>query len=192
VTPRVATYFFAVCVGRGANSTDSAVVAFRTAGRLFFGSSNRAHEVWSLRMAPGSALATDPRYTPTSCFETFPLPWPPGQEPWRDRASTRSRMRRTPWTRRGAPTSTRWTRRRRGSEEAARLTNLYNERPGVAVDAARGPRRRRLGCVRVDRPSDPASVPDDLILTRLLASTGSELTYWRVFSEKESHVLATW
>jgi hypothetical protein len=26
----------------------------------------------------------DPRYTPTTCFETFPLPWPPGQEPWRD------------------------------------------------------------------------------------------------------------
>ena len=22
-----------------------------------------------------------PRYTPTTCFETFPLPWPPGAEP---------------------------------------------------------------------------------------------------------------
>ena len=21
------------------------------------------------------------RYTPTTCFETFPFPWPPGQEP---------------------------------------------------------------------------------------------------------------
>ena len=27
----------------------------------------------------------DPRYTPTTCFETFPLPWPPGQEPTADR-----------------------------------------------------------------------------------------------------------
>jgi hypothetical protein len=23
----------------------------------------------------------DPRYTPTTTFETFPFPWPPGQEP---------------------------------------------------------------------------------------------------------------
>ena len=29
-------------------------------------------------------VGNDPRYTPTTCFETFPLPWPPGQEAWRD------------------------------------------------------------------------------------------------------------
>ena len=32
----------------------------------------------------GRFVSNDPRYTPTTCFETFPLPWPPGQEPWRD------------------------------------------------------------------------------------------------------------
>jgi hypothetical protein len=26
-------------------------------------------------------VGNDLRYTPTTCFETFPLPWPPGEEP---------------------------------------------------------------------------------------------------------------
>ncbi len=29
-------------------------------------------------------VGNDPRYTPTTCFETFPLPWPPGEEPGGD------------------------------------------------------------------------------------------------------------
>lgn len=29
----------------------------------------------------GTQLEDRPRYTPTTCFETFPLPWPPGNEP---------------------------------------------------------------------------------------------------------------
>lgn len=29
----------------------------------------------------GTQLESRPRYTPTTCFETFPLPWPPGTEP---------------------------------------------------------------------------------------------------------------
>jgi len=37
------------------------------------------HEVWSLRM--GTSLEDRPRYTPTTTFETFPFPWPPGHEP---------------------------------------------------------------------------------------------------------------
>ncbi len=45
---------------------------------------SRAHEVWSLRMGTWLGVGNDPRYTPTTCFETFPLPWPTGKEPWRD------------------------------------------------------------------------------------------------------------
>jgi type II restriction/modification system DNA methylase subunit YeeA len=40
---------------------------------------SRIHEVWGLHM--GTALEDRPRYTPTTTFETFPLPWPPGSEP---------------------------------------------------------------------------------------------------------------
>ncbi|MCY4540726.1 MAG: N-6 DNA methylase [Chloroflexi bacterium] len=39
---------------------------------------SKLHEVWSLRM--GTSLEDRPRYTPTTTFETFPFPWPPGHE----------------------------------------------------------------------------------------------------------------
>ncbi len=36
----------------------------------------RVHELWSLRMCTWLGLGNDPRYTPTTTFETFPFPWP--------------------------------------------------------------------------------------------------------------------
>ena len=47
---------------------------------------SRLHEVWA--RAQGTQLREREsgfRYTPTTCFETFPLPWTPGQEPSDDR-----------------------------------------------------------------------------------------------------------
>ena len=35
---------------------------------------SRLHELWSLRMGTSIGVGNDPRYTPTSCFETFPFP----------------------------------------------------------------------------------------------------------------------
>ena len=46
---------------------------------------SRIHEVWA--RAQGTQLREREsgfRYTPTSCFETFPFPWPPGKEPQDD------------------------------------------------------------------------------------------------------------
>jgi len=43
---------------------------------------SRIHEVWA--RAQGTQLREREsgfRYTPTTCFETFPFPWPPGHEP---------------------------------------------------------------------------------------------------------------
>ena len=37
---------------------------------------SRAHEWWSLRMGTWLGVGNDPRYTPTTTFETFPFPWP--------------------------------------------------------------------------------------------------------------------
>ena len=37
---------------------------------------SRAHELWSLRMGTWLGVGNDPRYTPTTTFETFPFPWP--------------------------------------------------------------------------------------------------------------------
>jgi len=35
---------------------------------------SRAHELWSLRLCTWLGVGNDPRYTPTTCFETFPFP----------------------------------------------------------------------------------------------------------------------
>ena len=39
---------------------------------------SRFHEVWALNL--GTRLETRPRYTPTTCFETFPFPEPNEQQ----------------------------------------------------------------------------------------------------------------
>ena len=37
---------------------------------------SRPHELWSLRMGTWLGVGNDPRYTPTTTFDTFPFPWP--------------------------------------------------------------------------------------------------------------------
>ena len=52
---------------------DSATVAIARDDDTTFGIlHSRFHEAWSLRM--GTSLEDRPRYTPTTCFETFPFP----------------------------------------------------------------------------------------------------------------------
>lgn len=52
---------------------DQATLAIARADDTTFGIlHSRFHEVWSLRM--GTSLEDRPRYTPTTCFETFPFP----------------------------------------------------------------------------------------------------------------------
>src|SRR5439155_17858612 len=56
-----------------------ATVAFARDDDYFFGVlHSRFHEVWALKL--GTRLETRPRYTPTTCFETFPLPEPNEQQ----------------------------------------------------------------------------------------------------------------
>ena len=58
---------------------DRPVGVFARDDDYFFGVlHSRAHEVWSLRL--GTSLEDRPRYTPSTCFETFPFPYPPGTE----------------------------------------------------------------------------------------------------------------
>jgi type II restriction/modification system DNA methylase subunit YeeA len=56
------------------------VIAFGRSDDFFLGLLQcKFHEVWSLKQ--GTRLETRPRYTPTTCFETFPFPCPtPAQE----------------------------------------------------------------------------------------------------------------
>ena len=82
VTPTVSKHrIFGWC--SGATLPDHQLVVFARSDDYFFGVlHSRLHEVWALRL--GTRLETRPRYTPTTCFETFPFPWPPGAEPASD------------------------------------------------------------------------------------------------------------
>jgi len=81
-TPRVAR-FRSFCWLERAVLPDDAVVVFARSDDYFFGVLHSAvHELWARRMGTQLREAESGfRYTPTSCFETFPLPWPPGKEP---------------------------------------------------------------------------------------------------------------
>jgi hypothetical protein len=73
-TPRVAKHRIFVWQ-TAANLPDTATVAITIADDTTFGIlHSRFHELWSLRMCTWLGVGNDPRYTPTTCFETFPFP----------------------------------------------------------------------------------------------------------------------
>ncbi|WP_298430803.1 DNA methyltransferase [Ottowia sp.] len=54
---------------------DTTLIAFARADDTTFGIlHSRFHELWSLRMCTWLGVGNDPRYTPTTCFETFAFP----------------------------------------------------------------------------------------------------------------------
>ncbi|MFW6133105.1 MAG: class I SAM-dependent DNA methyltransferase, partial [Planctomycetota bacterium] len=78
-TPNVTKFRIFVQLG-GAVLPDHQLIVFARSDDYFFGVLHSSiHELWALRM--GTQLESRPRYTPTTCFETFPLPWAPGREP---------------------------------------------------------------------------------------------------------------
>jgi len=77
-TPRVSKHRVFVWISPEYLPSD-ATVAFARDDDYFFGIlHSRFHEVWALKL--GTRLETRPRYTPTTCFETFPLPEPNEQQ----------------------------------------------------------------------------------------------------------------
>jgi hypothetical protein len=79
-TPRVSKY--RVFVWLSVNVLpDSAVSVFAREDDYFFGVMHSyVHELWSLRMGTKLGKGDDPRYTPSTTFETFCFPWPLGKE----------------------------------------------------------------------------------------------------------------
>ena len=63
---------------------NAAIVIARADDTTFGILHSRFHEIWSLRMGTFMGVGNDPRYTPTTCFETYPFP-----EGLTDRKSTR-------------------------------------------------------------------------------------------------------
>jgi len=77
-TVRVAKHRLFVWM-RAPTLPDCATFAFARSDDQFFGVlHSRLHEVWALRL--GTRLETRPRYTPTTCFETFPFPDPTDEQ----------------------------------------------------------------------------------------------------------------
>ncbi len=71
-TPRVSKHRVFAWLPRTTLPDTAIVVACRSDDTTFGVLHSQPHEHWSLRM--GTSLEDRPRYTPTTCFETFPFP----------------------------------------------------------------------------------------------------------------------
>jgi hypothetical protein len=134
-------------------------LVFARSDDYFFGIlHSRIHEVWSLTQ--GTALEDRPRYTPTTSFETFPLPWTPGSEPTSDpRCEAIAAAARELVTKRDA-----WLGGEEpGDKKPRSLTRLYNERP-VWLDLA----HKKLDAAVFAAYGWPGDLSDDVLLENLL------------------------
>jgi type II restriction/modification system DNA methylase subunit YeeA len=160
VTPRVAKHRIFVWMDC-AVIANSATIVFAREDDYFFGVlHSRLHEKWALRQ--GTSLEDRPRYTPTSTFETFPFPWPPGEEPTDDRrveaiaeAARELVEKRQAWLNPAGATEKELKKRT--------LTNLYNDYP-TWLELA----HQKLDEAVLDAYGWPHDIDDEEILRRLL------------------------
>jgi type II restriction/modification system DNA methylase subunit YeeA len=170
---------------------DHQLFAFARDDDYFFGVlHSRAHELWGLKL--GTRLETRPRYTPTTCFETFPFPEPTDDQraAIADAARELDRLRNNwlnppewthtetltfpgsvdgPWARYVKDGTVRYPRIVPKDAECAKelkkrtLTNLYNQRPAW-LDLA----HKKLDAAVFAAYGWPESLSDDDLLAKLL------------------------
>lgn len=140
---------------------DCQIIAFTRSDDFFFGVlHSRIHAIWARKK--GTQLEDRPRYTPTSCFETFPFPWrldvpekkmTPAQRAHHAAISAAAKalddQRRN------------WMGDR--SDKKRTLTNLYNAKPAWLVNA-----HAALDAAVAEAYGLPANATDDTILSHLL------------------------
>jgi len=152
-TARVSKYRLFVWLAN-AVLPDCQLIVFARSDDYFFGVlHSRVHEVWAL--AQGTQVREKEsgfRYTPTTCFETFPMPMPTS-EPERAIADAAHRLdeARRNWL--GDRT-----------DKTRTLTALYNKKPTWLTDA-----HRTLDAAVAAAYGWPADLSDEAILERLLA-----------------------
>ena len=136
---------------------DATFIVFARDDDYFFGVlHSRYHEVWALAM--GTQLESRPRYTPTTCFETFPFPEPDdSQREAIAQAAARLNELREGWLNPQDRMQTDDLKRRT-------LTNLYNYQPTWLANA-----HMTLDAAVADAYGWPADLDDTEILERLLA-----------------------
>ncbi len=79
--PRHTKHFVFVWLNAAILANDASTVFARDDDYFFGVLHSKVHELWARRQ--GTQLREREsgfRYTPTTCFETFPFPWPPGRE----------------------------------------------------------------------------------------------------------------
>ena len=124
---------------------------------------SRPHELWARRTGTQLREAESGfRYTPTTTFETFPFPWPPGKELKQDalvlaiaEAARELVAKRDAWL--NPPGAS------EAELKARTLTNLYNRRP-TWLDLV----HKRLDQAVFAAYGWPADLDDEEVLSRLL------------------------
>jgi type II restriction/modification system DNA methylase subunit YeeA len=174
-TPRVSKYRIFVWLDKMV-VPDSATVAIARSDDYFFGIlHSKLHENWARSMGTQLREAESGfRYTPTTTFEKFPFPWPPGQEPENDQrvqeiadAASELVKLRDEWLNPPGIMESEIKKRT--------LTNLYNLRP-TWLELA----HKKLDKAVFNAYGWPDDLTDDEILERLLA-----LNFERAKSQQE-------
>ena len=145
---------------------DTRLIAFAREDDYFFGVLHSwVHEIWALDSSQRHGVGNDPTYNDGDCFETFPLPWPPDEEPNNDTrlkevaaAAQILVEQRDRWLNPEEMPETELKKRT--------LTNLYNDRPPWL----------KLAHARLDRAAfaaygwneGPEELSEEEILRRLL------------------------
>ena len=192
VTPRVAKYRLFVWIETPV-CPDSATIAIARDDDTTFGIlHSRFHEVWSLRLGTWLGKGNDPRYTPSTTFETFPFPQGLGPDvEATEYASDPRAMAIALEARRLVELRDRWLnppewvewvdepvsgypkRPVARDEEAAKalkkrtLTNLYNARPQWLIDA-----HKALDAAVAAAYGWSPDISDEDVLGELLALNG--------------------
>jgi type II restriction/modification system DNA methylase subunit YeeA len=161
VTPGVSKHRLFVWVSNQVLCNQGTLVFARSDDYFFGVLHSKIHEIWALKQ--GTSLEDRPRYTPTSTFETFPCPWPPGTEPVDDpcvkaiAAAAYSLVEmRDRWLSADGLSD--------AEKKKRTLTNLYNARP-TWLDLA----HKRLDEAVFAAYGWPSNLTDEETLERLLA-----------------------
>jgi len=174
-TPRHSKHFIMTWIDAQVLANDATVV-FARADDYFFGVlHSKLHELWARRQGTQLREAESGfRYTPTTCFDTFPFPWPPGDEPVDDpRVQAIAAAAKDLVEKRD-----RWLNPEGASEcelKKRTLTNLYNQRPTWLALA-----HKKLDEAVLDAYAWPHDIANDEILEHLLA-----LNFERVAAREE-------
>ena len=187
-TPAVAKHRLFVWISGQTLPDQALLVVARSDDTAFGVLHSRFHELWALGTCTWLGKGNDPRYTPTTCFETFPFPAglipnipasvyadDPHAQAIADAARTLNELRenwlnppewieRVPEVVPGYPDRIIPKPEHAAELKKRTLTNLYNQRPAWLANA-----HRALDEAVAAAYGWPVDLDDDEVLRRLLA-----------------------